>query len=116
MSNINLCDCEENWIEIKNKNNRLYLLSSKGRVFNRKFIGSIKKSGYVHIGGSSKFFSCVISRLVYRYFFQINIENYDRKNNEVCHINGIRTHNCVCNLMIGSHKNNCNDKLTKKKK
>ena len=33
MSNINLCKCEEYWMEIKNKNGSLYKLSSKGRMY-----------------------------------------------------------------------------------
>jgi len=120
MSDITLCPCEEHWIEIKNKNGSKYLLSSKGRIYSykkQKLIGSImKKSDYIRIGGNSGFFCNMLHRIVYRYFFQINIEDYDKNYNDICHQNGIRNHNCMCNLRIDSHKNNLNDELTLKKR
>ena len=115
MSNINLCCCEENWIEIKNKKNNLYLLSSKGRLYsyNRcRFIGSNNNDNYIHITG---FFATKLHRLVYRYFNQINIEKYDRNFNEIDHINTIRNHNCICNLRCGTHTDNMNNIITMKK-
>ena len=120
MSNINLCDCEENWMEIKNKKGKTYYLSSKGRLKRilknkkEKYSGSINKIGYVII--STNVFSKFIHRSVYRYFFQINIEEYDRNYNEIDHINTIRNHNCICNLKCGSQTENNNNSLTCKKR
>jgi len=119
MSNINLCDCEENWMEIKNKNNSKYLLSSKGRLYSysrKKFIGVENNRKYIYIGGNSGFFSTKIHRLVYRYFYQINIEDYDRNYNEVDHFDAKKNHNCVCNLRICSSLENNNNTITRKNK
>ena len=122
MSNINLCDCEEHWIEIKNKYDSLYLLSSKGRLYSYKkfnFIEKINKDGYCIVGC---FFSTKIHRLVYQYFNKNNsqglqdIKKYNIKINEIDHINTIRNHNCICNLNCGSRFDNNNNPLTKKKK
>ena len=117
MSDINLCDCEENWIEIKNKKNNLYLLSSKGRLYSyhsERFIGDYKENGYIKTSG---FFTSKIHRLVFHYFNKnkINIKNYDRKLNEIDHINTIRHHNCICNLRCCSRSENNNNILTRKK-
>ena len=117
MSDINLCDCPEHWMEITNKKGKLYLLSSKGRLYSyhtKRFVGRIKKNGYIEhcgfFGGSS------IHRLVYRYFYQINIEKYDRNYNEIDHINTIKNHNCVCNLRCVSCNINNNNSITLNKK
>ena len=116
MSNINLCDCEEHWMKIKNKYGSLYKLSLKGRLYsykNKKYIGYVNKyNGYIDVSG---FFSCKIHRLVYRYFYQINIEDYDINYNEIDNIDTIRNHNYICNLRIGSRKDNQNNLKTKKK-
>ena len=106
MSNINLCDCKENWMEIKNKNN-LYLLSSKGRVYSfryYKMVGSKKKeSGYIKIGNFN-----YTHRLVAKYFLN-NGKDYDL---DTDHINTIRNHNCVCNLRICTKSQNMNNPLS----
>jgi len=119
MSNINLCECEEHWMEIKNNKGSKYLLSSKGRLYSyysNDFICKInKKNNYVYLGGSSKFFSKLIHRLVFRYFNQINIEEVS-ENNHIDHINTIRNHNCLCNLRCCSRTENQNNLLTKNKK
>jgi len=115
MSDINLCDCPEHWMEIKNKKGQLYLLSSKGRIYSYKsgkFIGKKNKKGY--ISGINNFFSMLVHRLVYRYFNQINIEEVN-ENNNIDHINTIRNHNCLCNLNCCNQTENMNNPLTKKK-
>jgi hypothetical protein len=115
MSNINLCDCEEHWMEIKNKKSNLYLLSSKGRLYSYqsgKYIGHNNKRGYV--SSSSFFFSDKIHRLVYRYFNQINIEDYDKNYNNIDHLDTIKNHNCICNLKLCSSSENNNNPITKK--
>ena len=108
MSDITLCDCKENWIEIKNNCGSKYLLSSKGRLYNEKtkrFISSKRKDNYVVV---SKFYSFYVHRLVYYYF-------NDKLNNHIDHINTIKNHNCICNLRCVSYKENMNNILTKQK-
>jgi len=114
MSDITLCDCEEHWMEIKNKNGSKYLLSSKGRLYSYKsgrFIGKKSIYGYIIIRWD---FSNCMHRLVYRYFNKINIEEVN-ENNQIDHINTIRNHNCLCNLRCCSITENNNNPLTKKK-
>jgi len=115
MSDITICDCEEHWIEIKNKKGKLYLLSSKGRLYSfsrKKFIGKLSKNKYVY--GTRSLFSDCMHRLVYRYFYQINIEEVN-ENNHIDHINTIKNHNCICNLRCCSRTENNNNILTKQK-
>ena len=51
-------------------------------------------------------FSNLMHRVVYRYFYQINIEDYNKNYNEIDHINTICNHNCICNLRICSMLDN----------
>ena len=88
MSDITLCPCEEHWIEIKNKNGNKYLLSSKGRIYSyykQNFLSYNKNEEYIIIKHNI-FFSKLIHRIIYRYFNQINIEDYNRNYNDICHI------------------------------
>lgn len=107
MSNINLCNCKEEWKKINN-----YYLSSKGRVISDcsyppKKNDCVKKSGYCNSSLG------IIHSLVYYHF----IEKYtpDRKEKVIDHINTIKNHNCICNLRLCSQKDNINNKLTIKK-
>jgi len=107
MSDITLCPCEENWMEIKNKNGSKYLLSSKGRLYSYLYKRFIGKYNGNYVGG---FDSNRMHRLVAKYF----INNGNDYNLTTDHINTNKKHNCICNLKICSQKENSNNPITRK--
>lgn len=91
-----------------NKQERPYYITDEGVVYNRS--GIILKLhqtllGYLQVGIDGRNLS--VHRLVWESFNGVIPKGY-----EIDHINGDRQDNRLCNLILTTHKENCNNPIT----
>lgn len=115
-TNLNINSLEgEIWVSIPSYETN-YLISNYGRIksirYNKIRKQKISQDGYLKIiltlDDKKRTFN--VHRLVYFSFNNVDISNL-----EIDHIDGNRKNNCLSNLKLCTHKQNCNNSITIKR-